>query len=295
MLDRRYRGRQGFAAGDEMRKIAVIAALIALASAAPSAVLAAAPSTWKPLDPENTLVIDTTRGRIVIEMQPVFAPKSVERVKRLAQEHFYDGLAFWRVIDGFMAQTGDPGNVDGGKSPLPNLKPEFTFRLDAETPVAIAAKPAGLAEGFIGSVPYASQRDGRVRPDHKVTAWGLYCSGVVGMGRDEPPDSGNSEFFLMRATYPSLDMQYTVWGRVVSGLDVVRGLKTGEPAKDADLMNRVRVMSDLPEADRPKFEVIDTASQAFRHRIDGARKRKGADFSVCDLEIPIRNPQPRRR
>ena len=270
-----------------MPKIAVIAALITLA-VVPSGGQAATPATWKPLDPQNTLVIDTARGPIVIEMQPVFAPASVERVKRLAHEHFYDGLAFWRVIDGFMAQTGDPGNVDGGKSPLSNLKPEFTFRLGADTPVVIAAKPAGLAEGFIGSVPYASQRDGRVRPDHRVTAWGLYCSGVVGMGRDEPSDSGNSEFFLMRAAYPSLDMQYTVWGRVVSGLEVVRSLKTGEPAKDPDLMTRVRVLADLPDAERPRLEVMDTASAAFRRVVERVRKREGADFSVCDIEIPAR-------
>ncbi|HEY3813238.1 MAG TPA: peptidylprolyl isomerase [Caulobacteraceae bacterium] len=244
--------------------------------------------TWKPLDPENTLVIDTTKGRIVIEMQPVFAPLSVERVKRLAHEHFYDGLAFWRVLDGFMAQTGDPGNVDGGKSPLPNLKPEFTFRHDPLDPVAIAARPTGLAYGFIGAVPFVSQRDGRVRPDHKVTAWGLYCPGVAGMGRDEPPDSGNSEFFLMRNAYPSLDAQYSVWGRIVSGLEVVRALKTGEPVKDPDLMTRVRVDADLPDADRPKLEVMDTRSMAFRRIVERVRKREGADFSACDVEIPVR-------
>jgi peptidylprolyl isomerase len=269
-----------------MSKTAVIGALAALIAAAWAGAPAA--GAWKPLDPENTLVIDTTRGRIVIEMQPVFAPASVERVKRLAHEHFYDGLAFWRVLDGFMAQTGDPGNVDGGKSPLPNLKPEFTFRRDPDGPAAIAAKPAGLAYGFIGAVPFASQRDGRVRPDHKVTAWGLYCPGVVGMGRDEPPDSGNSEFFLMRSAYPSLDMQYTVWGRVVSGLPVVRSLKTGEPVKDPDLMTRVRVMADLPAAERPKLEVMDTRSAAFRRIIDRVRRREGADFSVCDVDVPVR-------
>jgi peptidylprolyl isomerase len=261
-----------------------------------AAVLAAGPAlaapavpTWRPLDPENTLVIDTTKGRIVIETAPLMAPRSVERVKQLAHQHFYDGLLFWRVIDGFMAQTGDPGNVDGGKSALPNLKPEFTFRLGAETPAEIARRPTGLAEGFIGSVPFARQRDGRKRPDGKVTAWGLYCSGVVGMGRDDPADSGNSEFFLMRAAYPSLDTQYTVWGRVVSGLNVVRALNTGEPAKDADVMARVRVMTDLAPKDRPRIEVMDTRSAAFRRRIDAVRKREGADFSVCDVDVPTRS------
>ena len=127
-----------------------------------------------------------------------------------------------------------------------------------------------------------------MRPDHKVTAWGLYCPGVVGMGRDEPLDSGNSEFFLMRASYPSLDMQYAVWGRIVSGLNVVQALKTGEPVKDPDLMTRVRVMADLPRTERPKLEVMDTRSAAFRKIVDRVRRREGADFSVCDVEIPTR-------
>jgi peptidylprolyl isomerase len=266
---------------------AAAAVLAAMLATGPALAAQAAPS-WKPLDPDNTLVIDTTRGRIVIEMQPVFAPRSVERVKRLAHEHFYDGLAFWRVLDGFMAQTGDPGNVDGGKSSLPNLKPEFTFRRDPNGPETIAARPAGLAYGFIGAVPFASQRDGRARPEHKVTAWGLYCPGVAGMGRDEPPDSGNSEFFLMRSAYPSLDMQYAVWGRVVSGLTVVRALKTGEPVKDPDVMTRVRVMADLPPGERPRLEVMDTRSAAFRRRIARVRKREGADFSICDVDVPTR-------
>jgi peptidylprolyl isomerase len=271
-----------------MLRNAVMGAVLAALAAGPALAAPAMPS-WKPLDPENTLVIDTTKGRIVIELQPLFAPQSVERVKRLAQEHFYDGLAFWRVLDGFMAQTGDPGNIDGGKSPLPNLKPEFTFRRDPADGATIAAHPSGLAYGFIGAVPFASQRDGRVRPDHKVTAWGVYCPGVVGMGRDEPPDSGNSEFFLMRSAYPSLDAQYAVWGRIVSGLEVVRSLKTGEPVKDPDLMTRVRVMADLSEAERPKLEVMDTKSAAFRAIVARVRRREGADFSVCDVEIPVRN------
>jgi peptidylprolyl isomerase len=266
---------------------AVVAALFLCTA---GVVHAADAPTWRALDPDNTLVIETTKGRIVVEIQPVFAPTSVERVKRLAHEHFYDGLKFHRVIDGFMAQTGDPGNVDGGRSSYPDLKAEFTFRRGADTPYAVAAAPSGLAEGFIGSVPFAGQPDAFMasRPDHKVTSWGLYCPGVVGMGRGEDENSANSEFFLMRSAYPSLDKRYAVWGRVVQGLDVVHALKTGEPAKDPDVMNTVRLLADLPEAERPKLEVMDTRSAAFRAEIARVRKREGADFSVCDVPIPVR-------
>ncbi len=271
---------------------AVVAALTIGLAAGPGSAAPVSP-TWKPLDPDNTLVIDTGKGRIVIELQPVFAPKSVERVKQLAHEHFYDGLAFWRVLDGFMAQTGDPGNVDGGKSPLPDLKGEFTFRRGPDTASVIAARPSGLAEGFVGSVPFAGQPDAFMakRPDHKVSAWGLYCPGVAGMGRGDDENSGNSEFFLMRAAYPSLDKRYAVWGRVVAGLSVVRSLKTGEPVKDPDVMTRMRVLADLPGAERPKLEVMDTKSAAFRRIIDRVRRREGADFSMCDVEVPVRNPR----
>ena len=67
--------------------------------------------------------------------------------------------------------------------------------------------------------------------DQKVTAWALYCPGVAGMARDDNPDSGNSQFFLMRDAYPSLEKRYTAWGRVIAGQDVVRAIKAGEPVE----------------------------------------------------------------
>ena len=78
------------------------------------------------LDPENTLVMETTKGKVVIKLRPDLAPGHVERIKLLAREGFYDGIVFHRVIDGFMAQTGDPTGTGTGKSDLPNLPAEFT-------------------------------------------------------------------------------------------------------------------------------------------------------------------------
>ena len=108
------------------------------------------------------------------------------------------------------------------------------------------------------------------------------------MARGEPENSANSQFFLMRQPYPSLEKRYTVWGRVVVGLDVVRAMAIGEPPESPDKMLRVRVMSDIPAADRPNLLIADTRSPVFRARIDAARKAKGADFSVCDLDIPTK-------
>ena len=84
-----------------------------------------AQETWRVLDPENTLVIDTSKGRLIVEMRPEMAPRSVERVKILAREKIYNGLQFHRVVADFVAQTGNPDNKDNGKSAYPNLAPEM--------------------------------------------------------------------------------------------------------------------------------------------------------------------------
>ena len=89
------------------------------------------PAYWRTPDPETVLVIDSTAGRIVVEMRPDLASKAVERVRLLAREHVYDGLLFHRVIDQFVDQTGNPNNKDGGVSNHPNLDPEFDARIAA--------------------------------------------------------------------------------------------------------------------------------------------------------------------
>ncbi|WP_309090776.1 peptidylprolyl isomerase [Phenylobacterium sp.] len=103
---------------------------------------AAAVSDWRPLEAENTLLIETSKGRVIVEMAPDMAPKAVERIKRLAREGTYDGLQFHRVIDGFVAQTGNPNNRDGGTSGHPDLPPEFQFRVAADRAV-VAVERSG--------------------------------------------------------------------------------------------------------------------------------------------------------
>lgn len=270
----------------------------AAATAPSAATTAAAPAPmpvgdWRALDPENTLVIDTNRGRIVVEMFPQAAPHHVDRIKLLARRSFYDGIVFHRVIDWFMAQTGDPLGTGEGQSPFPDLEAEFTFRRGAADPFAPVAQPAGSMIGFLGSLPVQTQPDALMArsPDQRVSAWALYCPGVAGMARDEAPNSANSQFFLMRQAYPSLEKRYTVWGRVVQGLDVVRAIKTGEPVVDPDRMTRVRVMADLPAAERPNIQVADPRGPAFHALIERLRRERGADFSACDVEVPVR-PAP---
>jgi peptidylprolyl isomerase len=254
---------------------------------------AIAADDWRTAAPDNLLVIDTNKGRILVEMTPEAAPDHVARIRLLAKAGFYDGLPWHRVIDGFMAQTGDPLGTGEGQSWHPDLKAEFTFRRDAETPFVAVAAPAGALIGFVQSLPVQTQPDAvmATTPDRKVHAWGLYCPGVAGMARDDAPDSANSQFFLMRHPYPALDKRYTVWGRVVSGLDVVRALKfSPNPdgiVTDPDRMTRVRVAGDLPEGERPSVRVLSTSSAPFRALVEDTRAARGADFSACDIELPV--------
>jgi peptidylprolyl isomerase len=156
-------------------------------------------------DLENILYIDLKSGRIVIEMLPKIAPKHVERIKALTRQKFYDGIVFHRVIDGFMAQTGDPTGTGMGGSKLPDLKAEFS-----DEP---------------------------------------HIRGAVSMARAANPDSGNSQFFIVTKDSRFLDNQYTVWGRVIKGMELVDKLKKGAgrdgKVQDPDAMFKVRVAADV--------------------------------------------------
>jgi cyclophilin family peptidyl-prolyl cis-trans isomerase len=151
-------------------------------------------------DPENTLVLETTKGRVVIEMRPDLAPKHVEQIKTLARQGFYNGVAFHRVIEGFMAQTGCPQGTGTGGSDLPDLQAEFN------------AEP--------------------------------HVRGVVSMARTNYPHSANSQFFICFDDAGFLDKQYTVWGKVVEGMENVDKIKRCEPVRDPDRIVTMKVQAD---------------------------------------------------
>lgn len=246
---------------------------------------------WRIPDPQNVLVIDTSKGRIFVELAPDAAPATAGRVRDLARTGFYDGRAFFRVIDGFMDQTGDPQDNGQGGSALPNLPAEFTFRRSSATPMTVVMKTNGLEAGYVGALPVMSQSMdlGVLTVDNKVNAWGEFCPGVIGMARADTPDSGNSQFFLMRDSHAPLDQKYTAFGRAIGGLDVIRAIKTGEPpAPPMDTMIKVRVLADLPAANRPSVQIIDPAGPWFRAMVQRVKAQKVLDFSICDLETPSR-------
>ena len=150
-------------------------------------------------DPENTLIMEIPHGKVVIEMRPDLAPKHVARIKELAREGFYDGVAFHRVIDGFMAQGGDPTGTGSGGS-------------GKKLPAEFSAEP--------------------------------HVRGVCSMARTQDPNSADCQFFIVFGDATFLDRQYTVWGKVVSGMDAVDKLKRGEPVREPDRIVSMRVAAD---------------------------------------------------
>jgi len=240
---------------------------------------------WREIPADNLLVIDSTKGRIVVEMRSEVAPEHVERIRTLARMGFYDGLQFFRVIDEFMAQTGDQANTGAGPSPLPPLQGNFTFRRGADDGVLVGRTANEANFGFMGPMAFYSQPDDLafMTADGRVRAWGLFCTGVAGMARTQAPDSAATQFFLMRGYVDFLDQQYTPWGRVVLGQEVVDALNTGEPPRSPDLMTQVRVASDMPEGERPNLWRVDPASAAFRAQVAAVQAARGPEFTPCDV------------
>ncbi len=282
-------------------KFAPVALAVLSLAATPALAQTPVPSAaeWRTPDPENVLVFDTNKGRIIVEMYPAVAPAHVERYRTLARQGFYDGLTFFRVINEFMAQTGDPTNSGAGGSELPDLKAEYPFRRGPVPAMTIVERlPPGrevtsaTEVGFIGTLPVRSfpTMQMMMTADGRTTAWGMFCAGVMGAARAQDPDSANSQFFFMRQPYPSLDNDYTAWGRVLVGLDVVRAIKTGEPVPaPQDAMTRVRVMADMPVADRPKVQVLDTTGPTFKALVAKAKADAvPLPINPCAIEIPAK-------
>jgi peptidylprolyl isomerase len=267
------------------RRAGGAAALVLALLAAPLAARGSDRDEWRDLDPSNTLVVQTTKGRIVVELHPELAPQAVARIKILARAHVYDGLLFHRVIDRFVDQTGNPNNHDGGGSDLPDLPAEFDARIPASDVVAVA-NPAGSVQGLLGVVPVEAST-GPSKAGGRRT-WGLFCAGVMGMGRQADENSANSEIFFMRDAARRLDHLYTVVGRVVDGQMSVRAMAVGVPPPHPDHLVSVALASDLPPAARPALQVQNERSAMFQTAVQRLRKEKGAAFSVCDVPLLTR-------
>ena len=265
--------------------------------APPPALAAPTEADMRTPDPQDLLIIETNKGRVLVELNEVAAPAAVARVRELARQGVYNGRSFFRVLDNFMDQTGDPLDSGVGQSSLPNLPPEFTFKRGQDTPFTIVDRQGGLEEGMVGSLPVISQTMdlGLLTADHKVQAWGAFCAGVLGIARSDDPASGNSQFFLMRTNANSadhathaLDKIYTPFGRVIAGQDVVDAIKIGEPVEaPQDKMLSVKVVADLPADQRPKVRIVDAKSAWSKAEVAREQALAGPDFTVCDVKVAV--------
>lgn len=162
-------------------------------------------------DPENTIIIELKDGPVTIELLPDVAPQHVDRMKTLARSGKYDNVAFHRVIDGFMAQTGDVANG--------NMEDNFNIRM------------AGTGGSDMPNVPAEFSR----LP---------FDRGVLGAARSQDPNSANSQFFIMFKDGHFLNGNYTVFGRVIEGMEHVDNITKGEPPANPDRMISVKVAAD---------------------------------------------------
>ena len=162
-------------------------------------------------DPENTILVELTGGTVTIELLPDVAPEHCLRMKTLAREGAYDNVAFHRVIDGFMAQTGDVANG--------NMEKDFNIRMAGTGGSSYPDLPAEFSK-----LPH-----GR---------------GTIGAARSSSPNSANSQFFINFSDNDFLNGQYTVYGRVTSGMEHVDAIARGEPPMNPDRMISVKVAAD---------------------------------------------------
>ncbi len=161
-------------------------------------------STADAADKDNLIYMELKTGRVVIETRPDLAPGHVARIKELVKQGFYDGVVFHRVIEGFMAQTGDPlGNGTGGSGK--KLKAEFS-------------------------------KEPHVR-------------GTVSMARAQDPNSGDSQFFICFADAKFLDNQYTVWGRIIEGMDNIDKVKKGDKNRNGSVSDPDKIIKMQLAAD----------------------------------------------
>jgi peptidylprolyl isomerase len=266
------------------------------------------PTDWHPLDPDETLYLEFARGRVVIELAPVFAPRHVANIKALVRARYFDGLEFLRVQDNYVVQWGDP-NADArtGDAAVPRaiptavrkLKAEFTVPLSSARPfVALPDRDGYAAQtGFVGDFPAA--RDPRLG-----SAWLTHCYGTVGVGRDDDIDSGSgTELYVVIGASPRwLDRNVTVVGRVVEGMEWLASLPRGhgpqgfyERNEQRLPIDRVRLASEVPPEQRSRLEILRTDTPAFAAVIEARRNRRETWYKVpagyidvCSVPIPVR-------
>lgn len=268
---------------------------------------ASKPSDWRALNPGNTLYMDLPQGRVVIELDPAYAPLHAANIRTLAHEHYWDGLAVLRVQDGFVTQWGDPAAEQDHPAQPPRslgeakgtLAPEF--ERDTTPALSFTRLPDGDVYapevGFSNGFPVA-------RDPKTGKTWLVHCYGMVGAGRGNTADSGpGTELYAVIGQAPrQLDRNIALVGRVVQGMQYLADLPRGNgpmgfyesPAQQTKIL-RVRLAADLPPAQRMHLEVLRTDTPTFKALVESRRNRTDAWYlykvgriDICNVPLPVR-------
>jgi cyclophilin family peptidyl-prolyl cis-trans isomerase len=266
------------------------------------------PREWRRPDPEDLLVMRLPSGRVVMELDPAYAPLHVANIRTLVRERYFDGLAVVRVQDDFVAQWDDPEADDGGDpheirslgSAKATLAPEFT------RPIASSLPWVRLPDGDVYAPEVGFSDDFPAARDPAANeTWLVHCYGTLAVSRDNPPDSGNgSGLYVDIGQAPRrLDRNLTVVGRVVEGMDQLSALPRGHgplgfyvhPKNRTPILD-IRVAADLPVAQRPDIEILRTSSPTFQRLLEATRDRHDAFYAtppgkvdICAVSAPVRD------
>ena len=256
-------------------------------------VIAASKSTdWRSLDPQNTLYLELPQGRVIIELNPKFAPRHVANIKTLVHERYFDGLAIVRAQDNFVVQWNDPDNKRPLGSAQKTLDAEFSRTANELAFTPLPDPDSYAAEvGFVDAFPAA-------REPRTHLAWLVHCYAMVGVGRDDDVDSGNgTELYVVIGQAPrQLDRNVALVGRVVAGMEELSALKRGtgalgfyEKPEERTPIRSVRLAAEVPEAERSHLEIMRTDTQTFADLVESQRNRREEWYKVPAGRIELCN------
>ena len=262
----------------------------------------AADTEWRDVADDDLLLIETERGTIAIELNRDFAPGHSARMQEIAAAEAYDGAAFYRVIEGFVAQSGlqDEDIITENWTTIPNEND----RDISDAPFT----PLGNSDLFTSLVGhmngFPAARDAEMGRE-----WLLHCPGAVAMARNNDPDSGGTEFYIVLDAQRYLDRNLTIFGKVIDGMEHVQALKRGDRAVEngviqlpetGDTIISARIASQLAEEVRPRYQVMNSNHAAFEAAKIAKRVREEEFFyrkppevlDICGFDIPVRQVDP---
>jgi peptidylprolyl isomerase len=265
---------------------------------------ASTPADWRVPAPEDTLYLDLSAGRIVIELAPSYAPLHAANIRTMAHEHYFDGLAILRVQDNFVTQWGDPNAEEKDKvrtlgKASKKIAPEFERDIGKDLPFTRLPDGDVYARevGFSGGMPVA-------RDPKSGKTWLAHCYGMVGAGRDNDVDSGSgAELYVVIGEAPrQLDRNIAVVGRVVQGMELLASLPRGtgalgfyEKPEQRVSIKSIRLAADVPEAERTPLQLLRTDTATFsalvesrRNRSDDWYKVPAGKIGLCNVPLPTR-------